>query len=365
MSRPAVGTRLGRGMVVCATVLVALVLAPSSGAYIYWVGGSGAIGRANLDGTAINPAFITGLHNPGGVAVNAGHIYWTAHDLGRIGTGAIGRANLDGTEISALALAGTYPNDVAVNGENVYWTDSADYSVGRASLLFPSGASLIGGAFGSAVAADEQHVYWAYGGEIARANPDGTQIESFIMGLNDVRALAVDARHIYWADSGDNKIGRADLDGSHVIRNFINGVVGVSGVAVDGQHVYWTTTGGASIGRASLDGTGVQNSFIPGLAGVGMIAVDSFPHPTATGVQCAPSPLPLGQVLTCTATVTDPASSAPQGSVRFTATQQGAFAPSATCALVPADAVASACAVTFRPFGPGRVTITGAYLGTY
>jgi hypothetical protein len=36
------------------------------------------IGRANLDGTAVNKRFITGVTNgPCGIAVVGGHIYWT------------------------------------------------------------------------------------------------------------------------------------------------------------------------------------------------------------------------------------------------------------------------------------------------
>jgi hypothetical protein len=232
----------------------------------------------------------------------------------------------------------------------------------RASLLFASAPVLMSES-GTAVAADDEHIYWTNGNDIARANTDGTQPETLITGLNDVRALAVDAYHIYWADSGVNKIGRADLDGTHVIQNFVNDVVGATGVAVDAHHVYWTTVGGASIGRANLDGTGVEDSFIRGLADPRMIAVDSFPHPTTTTVHCEPSPLPLGELLSCTATVTDPAAPAPQGAVTFTATQPGTFVPAATCGLVPVGTVVSACAVVFRPSVPGLFTITGSYVG--
>ena len=63
------------------------------GAHIYWAnGGTRAIGRANLDGSGVNPSFITSAGGSG-MAVNSAHIYWTSGD-------SIGRANLDGSGVN-------------------------------------------------------------------------------------------------------------------------------------------------------------------------------------------------------------------------------------------------------------------------
>src|SRR5262249_51919024 len=62
---------------------------------LYWTNpSSGAIGRANIDGTRPDIFFIVGARDPVGVAVGGGHIYWT-----NAGTSTIGRANLDGTGV--------------------------------------------------------------------------------------------------------------------------------------------------------------------------------------------------------------------------------------------------------------------------
>ena len=57
--------------------------------YIYWANwGAGrgtTIGRANLDGTAVNPSFISGASTPCDVAINASYIYW-----GNSGTRSMG-----------------------------------------------------------------------------------------------------------------------------------------------------------------------------------------------------------------------------------------------------------------------------------
>jgi len=58
-----------------ALALVALALAPSAAsAEIFWANGD-SIARANLDGTGVDQSFITGALNPGGIAVDADHLY--------------------------------------------------------------------------------------------------------------------------------------------------------------------------------------------------------------------------------------------------------------------------------------------------
>lgn len=69
--------------------------------YVYWsvltADNHGAIGRARLDGAEPNPAFISGLPgHVGGIAVDAGHVYWTEWHPGMVYS-TIGRANLDGS----------------------------------------------------------------------------------------------------------------------------------------------------------------------------------------------------------------------------------------------------------------------------
>ena len=100
--------------------------------HIYWADHrAGTIGRANLDGTGVDPNFITGLdtktvldpftgaNTPAGVAVDAGHVYWTNTQ-----PGAIGRANLDGTTVDPTFITGAgAPGDVDVDVGHVYWSN--------------------------------------------------------------------------------------------------------------------------------------------------------------------------------------------------------------------------------------------------
>ena len=82
--------------------------------HIYWTeltGGSpaaGSIGRASIDGSGADPSFITGAAEPFGITVDYAHIYWannfdcndqTQPPSGCAG-GTIGRANLDGSAVN-------------------------------------------------------------------------------------------------------------------------------------------------------------------------------------------------------------------------------------------------------------------------
>jgi hypothetical protein len=132
-------------------------------AHVYWGNYLGnTIGRANLDGTGANPSFITGANGPCGVAVDGSHLYWT--NSGNTGgfsapfnSSGIGRANLDGTGVEQNFLpSGLGPLGVAVDAGHVYWTNFfTPYSVGRSSLDGSAvDQSLTGAANGAGVAVD-------------------------------------------------------------------------------------------------------------------------------------------------------------------------------------------------------------------
>jgi virginiamycin B lyase len=175
------------------------------GAHIYWTIFKGPIGRANLDGTDVNPNFAGGtvgnpVSNPQGVAVDGGHVCWRNSIAGvpccLVTT--IGRANLDGTGVDPnfIVVMGAAALGVAVDDAHVYWTGSN--VIGRANLdgtgvnqSFITGASVPCG-----VAVDGAHIYRVNTapGTIGRANLDGTGVDqSFITGATDPTAVAVDA----------------------------------------------------------------------------------------------------------------------------------------------------------------------------
>ena len=127
-----------------------------SGSHIYWGNyfpGGGSIGRASLDGTGVNHTFITPSPDTLGaapapvclVAVEGAHIYWTNLNNGNHRT--IGRANLDGSAIDTTFISGLPAGPPSIDGglhttcravvagNYVYWArHSAATTIGRAKL---------------------------------------------------------------------------------------------------------------------------------------------------------------------------------------------------------------------------------------
>jgi hypothetical protein len=238
--------------------------------HIYWgeaLGGKigspdkgGAIGRANRDGSSVDARFIpTPAHHGCGVAISGSYVYWTSWACKIVpGRGCwwapsspagIVRANVDGTGVDDRFITGLAiprspafqtadPCGIAVAGEYIYWTNSAE---SRKAV------------------------------PIGRANLDGTGVDRrFITGVpNGFCGIAAAGDHIYWTNRGF--IARANLDGTGVNRRFIRTANRSCGIDVYHGHIYWTQrkSGFAhpitTIGRADLDGSAVNNEFVRGI----------------------------------------------------------------------------------------------------
>ena len=252
--------RAGRVLAGLAVLVGSGYCAAQASAYVYWASSNQySIGRANLDGSAVNEAFIGGASSPDAVAVDGEHVYWSNN-----ASDSIGRANLDGTDVNQSFITGG--NDlyaVAVNARYVFWVNYKSNTIGRANLDGTDvNQAFVTGASGPvSVAADGQHVYWAnqLGGTIGRANVNGTDAnEGFITGASNTYGVAVDAQHLYWDNVGTDTLGRANLNGTDVNQSFMTGVHAPFGIAVGGHFIYWADTSPDVIKRANADGTGVK-----------------------------------------------------------------------------------------------------------
>jgi hypothetical protein len=121
-------------------------------------------------------------------------------------------------------------------------------------------------------------VYWAdsQNQRIGRAENDGSRVDdSFIPSTGALPvAVAVDGGHVYWANENGNSIGRASIDGSAVDNSFITGITHPSGVAVNGSWIFWSSLDG-KIGRAALSGASKNAGLVSGLSEPCGVALDS------------------------------------------------------------------------------------------
>ena len=267
-----------------ALCVVSAVLAARADAYVYWTNDTGTIGRANLDGSNVDQAFITGPAEPFGVAVDANHVYWADHDQD-----SIGRANIDGTSVDEDFIAATNPQGVAVNASHIYWTNDTVGvdTIGRANV---DGTAvdqdfITSGDITFDIANNASHIYWANysGSAIGRANLDGTGVAPTLIPSpgDDPQGVAVGGGRVYWSayDQVDPAIARANLDGSDPDLDFIPGLSNPYGIAVNASHLFFIDRSENAVSRATLDGGTVTASFIGGAIDPRGVAVDSLPLP--------------------------------------------------------------------------------------
>jgi hypothetical protein len=305
--------------------LAALALSstvPGADAFIYWGDSqNGSIGRAENDGSGVNPKFITGASLPAAIAVSATHIYW-ANESGK----SIGRANIDGTDVDQNFISGiSDPSGVAVTGSSVFWSSNLINKVGRANLDGSSpNPTFVAAENPCGVAVDSGHVYWVNAtgppSLIGRASLNGSSpVNNFVTipGTSFPCGVAVDSANIYWSDlgffGGGTSIGRASAsNGLGADASIIGEAAAPCGIAVFGSRLYWANSQTSTIGRANSDTTGVDQKFIATGGGqICGVAVDSLASPPAAEPESVDASAPQTKI------VKGPGTRVPQGEAVF------------------------------------------------
>jgi hypothetical protein len=194
------------------------------------------------------------------------------------GTLAIAKLNLTPPRTSTAIVDVGSANlfGIAIGGPYVFWTTEAGANdrgnLMRATLTGRGVRPLIAGLPApDAVIAVHGFVYWSDRNAIARAALNGSHLNRrFILlprepGGGVADGLATDGTHLYFSRCLDDAIGRADLDGHHVIRSYIStGGHGScpQGIAVGGSYLYWTELKAGTIGRAHLDRRGIDGRWL-------------------------------------------------------------------------------------------------------
>lgn len=287
-----------RRLIALLAVALPLAFAASAHAYVYWGDyQGGTIGRANLDGTAVEDSFIQVGGHPAAVAVTPSYIYW-ANEAG----GAIGRANIDGTGVEPNFITGiNKPKGVAVSPSFVYWSSFGGNKIGRANLD-GSGKNLglISAAAPCSISIDSGHVYWGTAlltGYVGRASLTGSSAEPEWVNLGTYTpcGLAVNSANVFVADTGAfgpaHEIGRITIANKNFDPSMIGEAEGPCGLAVLGTRMFWANTGTDTIGVANTDATGVDENLVQtGGHEICGVAVDSLASPLTPPPSGEPGP---------------------------------------------------------------------------
>ncbi len=245
---------------------------------LYWLENGPEVGklcRAGLDGSGVED-LVTGIRGPTGLAVVGSKLVWTeAHN-----DCVLKRANLDGTGVEEIKNCGRGRPDrlIAARG-TLYWADSV---LGYITSSKPDSAfqapavtlrsrflelmkKRMSGEVESSAAPEtvvvyRGQVYWTDSSneKIVRADLDGSSREDLITGLEGPVDLVIDSDWIYWTDISPHRIRRARLDGSAVEDVVVVEDGHPKEVAVAGGRLYWTGITSdlePFISRAGLDGS--------------------------------------------------------------------------------------------------------------
>lgn len=224
-----------------------------SSRYIYWSSvDTRWIYRTQRSGSHKTIRLVRSDFAPASIAVDGKYVYWTEDDPETGGGNSIGRAKLDGTGVDQAFIVPPSSEafgSVTVNSKYIYWVDSLSGSVGRADI---NGSNVIWDLLAgtgidspTVVAADEAHLYvgdYSAGTNIARTDIDGSNPElSFIPlgGYIGFEGLAAGANSIAWSyqqpEGGSDYtdwVGRASADGSNVESHLISNPSVPRGVAI-------------------------------------------------------------------------------------------------------------------------------------
>jgi hypothetical protein len=173
--------------------------------FIYWANAgeenaTRSIGRAEINGGNPNGGFINdfgGLsESPVAVAVSATRIYWTTDGVGDKFGYLISR-NLTGSKATEKFIVlgdGSRPFGLAIDAGHAYWTANGFDTIGRVDLELSEGSVekefITGAEDPEGLAVDDEHLYWS-ANQKAPVNP-GNDLYRFDAESGDLTDISVD-----------------------------------------------------------------------------------------------------------------------------------------------------------------------------
>jgi hypothetical protein len=219
-----------------------------AGTEVFWATNTTphTVARAPKDGSVPAAPLSSTAGRARGVAADAEFVFFCNYDAN--GTGHLGRVRRQGGAIDTFAAA--KPNDVMIDGNDVYWSNEG---------ATPGTGSIVrlarGAAAGTApteiarqqnrprgLAADATHVYWvttdATDGQVLRVPKGGGTPEALVSNLKNPREIALDDEHAYFTSYADGTVQRVKKAGGQP-ETLIGEQASPLGIAVDANYIYW------------------------------------------------------------------------------------------------------------------------------
>ena len=237
-----------------------VLVSPSELPPMYWISGGDNFEGGSIEGL-INDRVETFGNFATSVVLDVssdGELYWTA-------CGAVLR---DGEEIAILTSTVPLGITIDTTKDKLYWTNSRD-NIQRANLDGSNIETFITGLNSPkdiVVDIADSKIYWTEAqGRIRRANLNGSNIQTFATDLGTLGSITIAGDNLYWTEKiseTHGKIRRAGLNGANVedLITLPSVPVGIAVDIVDGK-IYWTETQGR-IRWANLNGSNIEDIII-------------------------------------------------------------------------------------------------------
>jgi hypothetical protein len=154
-----------------------------------------------------------GTSDPGPLAVDATHVYWTEYRSGNVS-----RAPLGGGAVQVIARRQPHPIGVAVDAEHVYWGNETDGTIFRASKEGGDAVELVRGQTNhDEIGTRQGYVYWRSWGRgpeghtFARVASAGGPIEVLVSRLSMPEGFVFIGERAYLVSKGHGEVLEVEL----------------------------------------------------------------------------------------------------------------------------------------------------------
>ena len=218
----------------------------------------GTVVRVPLGGGALT-TMAFGLNEPDSIVVRNGQAFWTVWNGDEPGAGVIMTEATDASTPQIAASGLTVPTGLALNATTLYWSNQLDPAEDGGTVFAVPVAAKDGGASVTLaaepdlplyIAIDTNNVYWTdwTDGAVVAAPLSGGAPVTLAGGRTHPWGITVDATNVYWTDWGDGTVMEVPLVGG-AVTTLAQQQVSPLTIAVDAKSVYWASYASGTVMR--------------------------------------------------------------------------------------------------------------------